>query len=65
VPIKNAIAGIQTTRLPVDIITTPHRKATGLFLIPARLESPFLEQAINMLAFLPQFCYLLFSCMRK
>jgi len=42
VPIKNTIAGIQTTRLPVDIIATPHHKATGLFLFPARLENRFL-----------------------
>ena len=64
-PIKNVIAGIQITHLPTGIIAGSPDKANGLFLASGRLQGHFLEEAINMLAFLPQFCYLLFSCTIK
>jgi len=57
VPIKNVIAGIQITHLPTGIIAGSPDKATGLFLALGRLQGHFLEEAINILAFLPQFCY--------
>jgi hypothetical protein len=65
VPIKNVIAGTQTLRLQADIIATTQHKATGLFTASGGLIRPFLEPIINILAFLPQFCYLLFFCARK